>query len=328
MKGSILKTNGIAIVSVFLSGVYLCNAIHVKMIPVSPTKLSASDPKANEVFQRGLKVELSPNVKFEDEGTLENAFGDTKDLYEVQLVIEDGKIHDDELSWEPDHKEEVHSFFHRLIDFFNVEESRLPTLDIETYIAENGAVYTFAWIIKDGPIVKFEDLPLERTPLVEYTLKNFHGIDVYFLTEIHPGQNVKFRFSNEATKIPPYQFQMIPHIGHPEKIDLHASNDRYRRDCKLMAYYMKYEGDYFNVFLTLYFVPNNLIEFGLVYQIRLKPDQLFDHDDYTDLVGAEPMCTILLEKSNTENEWLLGSSFLRGYQVFIDTSPHEQVYKN
>ena len=67
MRASFLKASRVAILGAFLSQGHYSNAIHVKMIPVSCT-----NSETTVVVQRGLHVSITPELKFTDEGQLED----------------------------------------------------------------------------------------------------------------------------------------------------------------------------------------------------------------------------------------------------------------
>ena len=198
----------------------------------------------------------------------------------------------------------------------NKKLHRFPkySLDPEAFIADNPGLYKFSWVTDEGPMLTFEGIASTPKYPIQYEPENFHNISVSFWMHEIYRQNVRFQFGIEATRIPPKQFKRINGFDDAEKIELREDNGRYQADCYWMSQYISRMGDKLENLLT--------VTLNLEDPIKFRPDQfVIKGDSRENPFGPRSgsRCPFLIEKSETENEWVLGSSFLRAISVSIDT---------
>ncbi|CCI48243.1 unnamed protein product [Albugo candida] len=325
MKASFLTMYGLVFVGVIHSHDQFLNACHVKMIP-------ASFIQTHERHYTGLKVHITPPVMFSSNGSLKETADSKGKLYKLILAIEDNPSRAQELIWETTHGSESaasssikveallkYKFgsgtynigwelewnsLQKLVERKELYPFPETSIDPQIYITKNPGMYSFSWVKGKGPRLHFGDNQQSSRIL---TYNDFQKTGIEFLLFSYADQNVAFQLGMIESGIPPRIFQQIVQCGNLEHLKLELVHNRIRGRCSLIADSIENERDIF------YHPLNFDFDFGHHGQrIQFKLAQF--------IIAEGDICTLLIGKSTGEsNEWVLGSSFLRAYNVTIDT---------
>ncbi|CCI42424.1 unnamed protein product [Albugo candida] len=332
MKDGFLKTVAFAAVGVFLAHVPFVRAIHLDMVHA----VSAGSDK----FHRGLRLDILPDVKFLNDGA-PVCEGDCKTrIYTLTFVIADDSVPPSESAWKELQPSERRNWKFKINGVEAIAVLTLPVEGYEYYIGwrmtwnslmklckgtgfyhipfpavnpqaymfQHRGIYTVDWIKHKGPRLNLrESLQLLDAPYVTLKKEDFIKPNkVKFVGREYSNQKIRFQLGNEATQVPPEIFDRIGYTFQLEgtPLTLDSSSGRYEFDC-------------FDLLMFKYRVVqiNRLITLSLRWLGDSAQQLEVMFKGLQSIFKKEDTCTLLFENSGRKDVWLLGSSFLRAFNL-------------
>ncbi|CCI48862.1 unnamed protein product [Albugo candida] len=125
-------------------------------------------------------------------------------------------------------------------------------------------------------------------------------------------QRVTVELGNEVTLIPTSKSKKFWDIFKEKVRDPKLEDGRYQGECASLVAYIKTSKPFHGDQLALYIFFSD-------HTLKHNPPQSFVRNGDT--------CTLLIEDSKKDdNDWILGSSILRSYQIVINTANHPYTY--
>lgn len=335
-----LKTIGLAAVGVFLTHVPFVRAIHLDMVHA----VSAGSDK----FHRGLRLDLLPDVKFLNDGA-PVCEGDCETrIYTLTFVIASDSVPPSDSAWK-----ELQTFERRNRKFKinGVEAIAVLTLPVEgyeyhigwritwnalvklckgkgfyhipfpavnphDYMFQHRGIYTVDWITHKGPRLYLGvSRQLLNAPCVTLKKGNFIKPEkVKFVGKHYTNQKIGFQLGNEATQVPPDIFQRIGYLFQLEKIPVtfNSNSGRYEFNCLDILLLNRGVGlidIYIN--LSIHWGGDRTQQLDVKFKGR---QSIFKKED---------TCIPLFESSGRKDVWVLGSSFLRAFNLTFGVNENE-----